>query len=252
MTVYVDLYFIINFSFNYIILYITKKISGCDKNIIFGTITATLFSFIYLFADYIILKILYPFIIIFVTFGYNRIMYFRALVIFLMVSFSFGGCLYTVFGLLNYNYNKIKFVSILLICCLFCFILLNIFCEFYKKTLFKIKSKRELIIEYNKSSVKINGVIDTCNSLFDPYFNLPVIVADKFVLNELVSGKCNYFLVPYNSVGTKSGLIKCFRPDRVILGGKEISCVIGLSDTKLSSDGSFFALINPSLILQEV
>ena len=248
MTVYLDLYFVINFAFNYIILYITKKITGGDKNIICGTVVATLFSFIYIFADYFLLKLIFPLIIILVSFGHNKIIYLRALVTFFIVSFAIGGCIYTVFGLLNYNYDKVKFLSILLICSSFCFLLLNVFCGFYKKTLVKIKGKRELVIEYNNSVAKIYGVVDTCNSLYDPYFNLPVIVADKLKISKLISDNNSFFLVPFSSVGTNNGLMKCFKPKRVTLGGKEINCVIGISETKLSCDG----LINPSLILQEV
>ncbi|MBQ7075349.1 MAG: sigma-E processing peptidase SpoIIGA [Clostridia bacterium] len=246
MTVYLDLYFAINFVFNYIILCITKKILGYDRKILCGTFIATVFSFLYLYADYFLLKIIYPLIIVLITFGINKFIY--SVITFLLVSFAFGGCLYTVFGLINYNYNKVKFLFLIMICTLFCFILLNIFCGFYKNFLVKIKGKRELVIEYNNSVAKIYGVIDTCNSLSDPYFNLPVIVADKLKIKELISDNGSFFLVPFSSVGTKSGLMRCFLPDRVLLSGKEINCVIGISETKLSCDG----LINPSLILQEV
>ena len=246
MTVYLDLYFIINFVFNYIILYITNKIAGNNRKILPGAIVATAFSFLYLYVDYLFLKMIYPIIIVLVTFGRNKSLH--SLIIFLLVSFTFGGCLYTVFGLMKYNYDKIKFLSILLICSLFSFIILNIFSDFYKKTLVKIKGKRELVIEYINSVAKIYGVVDTCNSLYDPYFNLPVIVADKSKIEGLITDNCRFFLVPFSSVGTKSGLMRCFKPEKVLLCGKEINCVIGISETKLSCDG----LINPSLILQEV
>lgn len=248
MTVYLDLYFIINFTLNYIILYITKKIIGCNSKLLVGTLFATACSFLYLFYDYFILKVIFALTITLVTFGKNKITYVRSLITFLIVSFCVGGCCYSVFGILNYNSKK--FLILLTVCTLFCFSILNVFSMFYTKLAIKNKDKTKVVIEHNKCSVKIYGIVDTGNCLYDPYFNLPVIVVNEDAVKQFINIKT--FLVPFNSVGNSDGLLPCFMPEKVTVNGKEVRCVIGISKTKLTADGTICALINPSTILTEV
>ena len=68
-------------------------------------------------------------------------------------------------------------------------------------------------------SVKVNGLIDTGNLLIEPISQKPVSVLDENSLKILFGGQLPeyYRVVPYTSIGRKSGLMKCFEIPRVLI-----------------------------------
>ena len=90
-----------------------------------------------------------------------------------------------------------------------------------------------VLIYYNQKKYNLTGFLDTGNKLYDFYKNRPVILTDiKIKVNDN-----NIIYVPYTSVNNE-GVIKCFKPDKLIVDNKEINnYLIGLSNNKIKIDG---------------
>ena len=105
--------------------------------------------------------------------------------------------------------------------------------------------------------VCFRALYDTGNALFDPVSGLHVLIAESTALAPLfpcpLSGdaagdlrllseytRCR--LLPYRSVGG-SGLLLCFRPDKLTLDGEAREMLIGLSPSPFGENGEYAAIV---------
>ena len=111
-----------------------------------------------------------------------------------------------------------------------------------------------LTVTLDGKSASLPAKTDTGLTLREPFSGLPVIVAERRALGELLPpdfGKPNappgpgLRLVPFTSLGA-DGLLPAFRPDCAALSGTPADCWIAVSDRPLSA-GSFSALIGAEL-----
>ena len=96
--------------------------------------------------------------------------------------------------------------------------------------------KFDVLIVNGSHSVRTQAILDTGNSLTDPFTGESVIVGDDVTLgrvmppeivryynNEAVSGALR--LLPCKTVSSDA-LLPCFRPDRVEITGENTSCIL--------------------------
>ncbi len=107
----------------------------------------------------------------------------------------------------------------------------------------------------NGQEVSLNAVADTGNALCDPFSGIPIIICSRTAVESILpesvvsylSDKPDYVegvrLVPCISVGG-SALIPIFRADSIIIDGKSISAMIGISKNELGTE----CIFNPRLI----
>lgn len=99
---------------------------------------------------------------------------------------------------------------------------------------FYVKEKKEykniyqntylIDIYINNNKYSLTGYLDTGNTLSDPYKNRPVIITDSSKINFDINKS---ILVPFETINDK-GLIKCIKPDKVVINEKEFkNCLIG-------------------------
>lgn len=101
----------------------------------------------------------------------------------------------------------------------------------------------------------VNGLIDTGNSLRDPYNGKPVCILDRMAVpdNLYISSKEKLHYIPISSVGCENGVIQVFTAEKceIYNNGKIISVsnvLIGISDTVISHGNDYEMLINPLII----
>jgi len=242
MTVYIDSFVIFNFFINYLILIATKLLHNPKTTrfkMLAGSAICVLYSAMMFLknTDFLLTypcKLIFSLLITGFVYRHNNIYdYIRTVLVFYIVTFVFGGCVH---ALINNADLKLIFIATA-----FTYTLLSLFSDFYKRVSNQKNSLVSLEIICNDVSYKLTGLNDTGNSLRDPYTKLPVIIVSSKSINNVNKPMR---LIPYKSVGKSNGLINGFTPDKVMVGGKEFKCVIGIYDDVLSYDGTFEALIN--------
>ncbi len=114
-------------------------------------------------------------------------------------------------------------------------------------------------------SIVIKGLIDSGNSLTDPYFGKPVHIVEYDAVQRILEGvdihKEKYRLVPFHSLGKKNGLVEVIEIDELAVLGEEgvnttnDSCryreekpAIGLYYSPLSGSDEFNMLLHKNIL----
>ena len=85
--------------------------------------------------------------------------------------------------------------------------------------------------------IKLNGFMDTGNTLLDPYKKRKVIITSNNELNNYINEN-NFFLVPYETIN-QTGLLKCIKVDKIYIEklGIRKNIVIGITKEKIKMNG---------------
>ena len=236
MKVYIDLVFFINFFFDFIIIYGTKYILKLHTKlyrIIIGSFIGSL-SILLLFISLnnislFILKLLISIVIIIVSFGRRN--FFKNILYFYLISIILGGSIYLhdiayVYdnkGLIFFN-NGLSINIILII--IISPIIIYLYVKENKNYRLRYSNIYTIEIIINNKVYKLKSMLDTGNDLKDPYTKKNIILVN----NNIISNINKYIYVPYKALNT-SGIIKCFKADRIIINNKIFNnCLIGISN----------------------
>ena len=229
MKVYFEEVILLNFLLDFMILYGTKRILKISKSIfrivlssILGSFSTFLVFFSFSFFELLILKFFISFCLILISFGFSNIL--RNIFYFYMISVLLGGC----FSLFDFSSSLLFTHLILLIGCFFLIFLLIREALSYRV---KISSCYEVVIVYRKKKYFLEGMIDTGNQLKSPYNG------ESILLTNLSINTQDFLYIPYKALNT-TGIIPCFRPDKVVINDREFSnCLVGLARDKFSLSG---------------
>ncbi len=209
---YIDEFIILNFIIDYIILSSLSsilKLNTTNKRILLSSLIGEI-SIISLFFNmnyllYFLFQLIVSSLMILFCFKYNDLKTFiKNYIYYYIISFFLGGCLYFMKdkGLLKYKYFLIFIPLIMNIFKRFIYNLKNILTLKYRVTVYLNNGK----ILY------LNGLMDTGNTLIEPYSNRKVIIISNKKIKE------NFYYVPIKTVSNNS-LIKCFNPKKVYIEG---------------------------------
>lgn len=249
MTVYIDLVFMINLFFDFLLLTCVKlilkryiKIYRIILGAIFGSLSTFLLFIKINSLELFAFKIIISLIMLLVTFGYKNIRYyFKNFITLYMVSCVLGGFLYFLNNSFSYKREGLVFfykgISINII---FMIILTPIIVYIY------IKESRVLKDEYSNyyevtmvndsnKTIKFNGYLDTGNNLIDPISKKRVILVNKNLIDNFVNIRSPIY-VPIKTVN-KSSLLECFKVKEIYINNRLINNVlVGTIDSKLYLD----------------
>ncbi len=246
MKIYLDLYFIINFIIDLILLIGTGKVLKRKMpayRYLFGSLvgnTSIILLFIKLNSlQLIIIKLILSLVMITTTFGMRNILI--NLFYFYILSIILGGSLYLLD--LNFDYTNKSYFMNYLVLIISSPVIIYIFVKDYLETKRANMNKYLVEITYHSNIIQTYGLIDTGNCLKDPYKKRSIILVDY----EIEIDKP--ILVPFKALNN-SGIINCFKPDKLIINNREYKdLLIGLSTNSLNLCGCRCILPN---ILAEV
>jgi len=250
MKVYLDFVFLLNFFFDFLILYATKKVLKICisfKRLLLGSLVAS-GTIIFLFltlntVTLFLLKIIMSIFIILVTFGKKN--FFKNICYFYLISIILGGTLYLLNISISYKNQGILFINnglalnfiiILLVApiLIFSYIKEQISYKNIYSNIYEVK------IYINNKAYNLKGLLDTGNMLEDPYKKRPIIIINK----NIKIAKSKFLYVPYEALNTK-GIIKCYTIDKVIINNTVFkNCLIGISNDELKLNGTDCILPN--------
>ena len=245
MKVYLDMIFITNVIFDFIILLSTSLILKRNiklYRIILGTLFGS-FTLLILFIrmnsiELFFYKLIISIFMLLITFGYKNIKYFIRNIYYLyLISIILGGFLTFINNLYNTN-NGLLFINNnkklnLILSIIFSVLLIISYIKNIKQLKTNYNKYYKIDIYFNKNKLTLNAFLDTGNKLIDPYKKRPIIL----VKDNLLNINNNYILVPYNTISSHD-LLKCIKVDKVYIEniGFRKKLLIGLTNN-INIDG---------------
>ena len=249
MRVYIDGLLVINYIYDFLILLCTSillkrgtKVYRLILGSFFGSISLLILfiplSSIVLF----FFKLFLSFFMVIISFEFKNIKYTFINILYLyLVSITLGGFLYYINNSLSLKNNGLLFIKNNIRLNLYLGIIIAPICLY-----FYVKGINKLNVEYSKKylvklillddkELNITGFLDTGNNLIDPYFNKPIIMINKDLIDINLY---KYVLVPCTTVNSSS-LIKCFKIKKIYINNKLVKkeCMVGISDNYFNIDG---------------
>lgn len=204
MYIYIDVFIVINFVLNGVILYLTAYLNNISCNF-YRLITANVFSVLYLifglvlnnqFFFHPLVKFTISLCLIFILFGKQKMRNFIMLVgTFYFISFLLGGAIFGYLFMLDYSpvgllESKNQFYLSLtqLVCGVIIGIIIILFIFRSITAAMKEKSNfQKITVIYKNKSISVMTLIDTGNRLYTMQGHYPVILLEKNALLPLFS-----------------------------------------------------------------
>ncbi|MFP4661151.1 MAG: sigma-E processing peptidase SpoIIGA [Halanaerobiales bacterium] len=293
MVIYADITFIKNFLMSLAIIWAVANILEIKYrwlNIILAAVAANIYLFMVFFMQlmnvnlfiisfiHIILNILAAVVIIRIAFpGVNKTVFLKTLVYLYLVSFVSIGTTLSVFYIYRGPLSREIRQAINLGA-----IVVLLIGNFGWRIFQKYKTPEQFFIPlkiyYRNNIAELIGLLDTGNSLTDPFTRAPVVVANlddilplfpSDIQEGLIRSGEDYLtaidilnkaglgdrvrILPFSDLGQENGIIPGFRPDLIELQYKERvlkikKCIIAISRRKLDLEDEYQALIHPQLV----
>ncbi len=296
MTVYLDIVFLENILMNYIIIFATatvlkanlKKIRMLEASCLGAVYTIVMYLGIIPAVSNFFMKILLSIGMVYIAFRQKSIIrIMKELVIFYLVSFVFGGCVFALMYFFQPQLAQIQNgvfvgiypIKIAVIGGVCAFIVIQISFKIIKTRLSKRDILYDIEIIINNNITKIKGLLDTGNLLKDPITGFPVIVVEhkslytvlpeeildnlekilggdideitnKIELKTIVS---RFRIIPFSSLGQQNGLLLGIKADSVniILDEKLKSIsnvIVGIYDKSFTKNGLYSAIFGMDIL----
>lgn len=296
MEIYIDVLFLLNFIMDFLIVWIVNMIArnqASTKRLILGAAVGAALLCVLLFIPKMLFNVIGYFgisiILILVSFKVRTFKEFvKLFLLTYLVAVCMGGTCIAIFyytklgsilgNLFIYGLNHFS-VKLLFIAVVISFIMMKLFMNWYGKFMLNKKRFYQLMIHINERAIETKGLVDTGNSLEDPFTHLPVIIVESTQLKDIIPEKLLDLIVknniqdlnllatvsentelrsrirviPFSSIGKENGLLVGFRPDYIALQDIKVNrkvedVIVAIANKTLAKDGSYHALIHPALI----
>lgn len=277
--IYVDVLFLVNFIINYLILFASGKIQAVvirRWRLLIGGFIGAIYGVATFFPDMEFLSALFSklatsSLMVLISFGWE--LFLKKLLVFLLTSLAFGGVIFASMllgagGLVETRSGIYYFhisAPVLIFVSVISYILFSLI--FNRSASRADRKISRVTVLSNGASINANALHDTGNSLRDPGTNAPVLISDYSVLRnafppmvreildsetpetfplvlDKISPYGKFKLIPYKTVGVPFALMLAYKPDKILVDGKEKhGALIALSRDKVSDGGAYTALI---------
>ncbi len=278
-TIYADVFFLINFIINYLILFTSGYISARYVRrwrLLLAATTGALYGFTVFFPSLsfvtsLPVKLLMSGLMVIISFGYRNII--KNTFLFLIISLVFGGAVFAstllgcsgLFKIQHGIYYIHLSFSALITASLSTYILLLII--FRRGTARTDRNFSTVKICSEEKNITITALHDTGNSLREPGSNANIIISDYTTIREILPESIvqimdhvspenfpllldrltefgKFRLVPYKTIEAGFSLMLTYRPEYVLLDGKLLpGALIGFSRQRISGDSIYSAII---------
>lgn len=270
MEIYAEYLFAENFLMGILILYLSAKIGNLRtsrKRIIIGGILCGLFSFVIFIQNMgmllgTLVKIAFSVLLSYVSFKKSLC---KGTVLIYVVSAFTGGMtiilLYvTRIGGVTSNavlyINDITYINVVF-GGVVSYAVLVAFCKIIAAKQLKERIFTDITVEIDGHRVTHRALIDSGNFLKEPLTGRAVAIISKSAASSLKSLEGidfdkRYCLIPYSSIGVKSGLLEGYRVDNAYIGGRTLgSIVVAVYDTefcRLGEEGDYQMLLSKDFL----
>ncbi|SHJ44276.1 stage II sporulation protein GA (sporulation sigma-E factor processing peptidase) [Hathewaya proteolytica DSM 3090] len=100
---------------------------------------------------------------------------------------------------------------------------------------------------------EVRGFMDTGNELVEPISNLPVIIVEKKVFEEVMVDKDKAYRIPYKVVSGNDGYLEGIMAEHILIEKngffEKKNAIVVFCDTKLSNVGEYSAILSKELLI---
>ena len=296
MTVYLDIVFLENILMNYIIIFATgvavkeklSKVRILISSAIGAIYTIIMYLNIIPIYSNFIMKLVLSIAMVYIAFKpktFKKLI--KNLIIFYLVSFVFGGCVFALMYFIQPQLAQIRngvFVGayplkVALIGGLISFAIIQISFKIVKTKLSKKDMIYQIEITINNKSIKTKALLDTGNLLKEPITGLPVVVTehtslysvlpteilnntekilggdtDELMKNDEFSKIISRFrMIPFSSLGIQNGLLLGIKADSISIEIDEKieninNVIIGIYDKSFTKNGAYSAIFGLDIL----
>lgn len=243
-TIYLDVLIVLNIYVNFFLLRATARFTHFPLKIIrciISSFAGSLFSLTILipksnFILTVVIKLIAAVIITAIAFGIrDRRNFLRLLIYFYIINFVFAGVvglLYNTFSpsfmTFNNSYFYVDFSLVsLVVFTAAAYFIVTVVRRIMDKGADSSK-KYSITLKFRQTTVKLDAVADTGNSLTDSFTGIPVIVCpqEKLGINidfndaEKLYTEYKMRMIPYSTIGN-TGLIPVFSPEEAVISDEE-------------------------------
>ncbi|QQY80545.1 stage II sporulation protein GA (sporulation sigma-E factor processing peptidase) [Keratinibaculum paraultunense] len=203
MYVYAEYLLIENIIINYIILYVTKKITKsktANIRLFISALIGSIYTLVAFFPSLqfmgkMIIKLSISILMIIIAFNPEKLNQFlKQISAFYMVSFVFAGAIIGIFYILNNSFiftgisfkNSDELIKFLIIGITIALVLIRYILKFYQVKIRKENFIANVSIGLNDKEVELIALIDTGNSLKEPISKKPVLIAEYRALKSIL------------------------------------------------------------------
>lgn len=266
MIVYLDVLIFENCIVNLFLLTLTAqtlKIKISLKRIILSSILGSMYVLTIVlpqlnFFTNLFFKLLVALLMIFIIVKEKTLLFMlKGTIIFILYSVALAGiCFYLSIKdgngpipnayLFNFSYKKLLLAIIIIYLLIFRLVSFIKERKLMKNLIFAV----DVLIENKVYTVK--ALLDTGNELKESVSNLPVVLVERQVFNNINLSNYSKYHIPYSAVGGEEGEIIAIRPDRLIINingeVEEKNVLLGFIDKRLSRQNDYNGLLPRGII----
>lgn len=265
MVVYVDVLVLENFIVNLFLLLMTFKILklGYNRLIYLSAAIGAIYTICFFMENEILIslpaKTLVATVMVLISIKLkNYINVFKSVVCFFTTSMLLAGmCFYIsinkgnyeIFQGFNLSSFSIKYVIVFL---MILYIVIVRLTDYVKERNVISNLLYDVEIEINNKMIKLTGFLDTGNELREPVTNLPCIIVENSILDDVKIAKDKLYYINYSTINEVSK-IEGFKSEKVTLKNSKSECktiqaIICTCSRKLSSTNEFNALLSRGIL----
>lgn len=298
MTVYLDVIWALNFLFDTLLLCLTALILKRGFNYLrlisggfIGSIIILLsVTPLHTYSNHPFTKLFFSLLMVLAAFGYKRFSYFiKGVMTLYLVTFLTGGVLIGTHYFIQFDFYLASNVALKSIqgfgdpiSWLFVMIGFPLAWHFSKNTIGQIEMTKiqydqlvDVTIKLEGYEMKVKGLIDSGNQLYDPISKWPVMFVSIVAIPDLPEALAliashsekiihgerelepnferKMRIIPYKVVGGDHQLILALKPDEIeieMMGEKQIveKGLVSFTNQQLSSDDAFQCIVHPKML----
>lgn len=260
--IYIDVLFVVNFFITFLLLLVTAKFCKRDEKLwrsVLASFVGGAYSLVILIDDLNFLisvlgKLFAACLIVLIAFKFRNIkIYIKEVAIFFFVNLLFLGIIVGLWFIFKpkgvaINNSVVYFdvsAKLLLISALLAYIISVAIIRIYNNKIGK-KELYQITVYKGNEMAKFFAFADSGNNLKEPFSDLPVIVADKSLFENIECPR----IIPFSSIGGE-GVLCAFKPDKVEISSSFGECEINEVYIALSDKvkkGEYQGIINPKIL----
>ena len=266
MVIYVDIFSFGNFIVNLFLLFVLVKSLSLKMNYkkcLLSSSIGTVYALLVLYSNFSIIlsnlfiKLIVSFLMVVVVVGRKNLMLLlKANLLFLSITFLLAGlCIFIEISGKSTIYLfifRIRVTDILTGIMILILVLDRLY-YFLKERISTTNYIFEIEINMFNKCIKVNSFLDTGNELKEPITNLPVILLEKGLIDDIDIDEDKCYLIPYTTADGTKGTMKAFKPEKFAINKDgnfiEKEVIIAITDTRFSKENEYKALLNKALLI---